>query len=230
MSFKKIYFSQLDSTNKTAKELLQDGLVIVAGRQLRGRGRFRRSWSSSRGGLYCSITIATKDIEHSAHLTLAAAVAVRKALFKLYQLGTVIKWPNDILFEGKKLCGILSETYKKHVIVGIGINTNNRVILEKASNVSKLLGKHVDNDKLLDALLSYFGNYVYLYLHKKYSSIRADWKKYSFLGTYISVKTKTASYSGIAFDINKDCFLVIKDGPRKIVIREGDLVLGDDGK
>jgi BirA family biotin operon repressor/biotin-[acetyl-CoA-carboxylase] ligase len=125
-------FDSLPSTNieaaRQAAAGAAEGVCIVAGEQTAGRGRLQREWVSPKGaGLYFSIIVRPRFAQSSwPLLTLMAAVAVRDALFEACALETDIKWPNDILVNEKKLCGILAETVEtplgRAVVVGIGIN------------------------------------------------------------------------------------------------------------
>src|SRR5918999_2995380 len=125
-------FESLLSTNLEAARQAGDGapegLCVIAGEQTAGRGRLDRQWISPTGaGLYFSI-ILRPQFEQSIWrlLTLMAAIAVRDALFEAYELETDIKWPNDLLVNERKLCGILAETVEtpmgRAVVLGIGIN------------------------------------------------------------------------------------------------------------
>lgn len=125
-------FASLPSTNteamRRAIEGAAEGLCAVAAEQTAGRGRLQREWASPKNaGLYFSI-ILRPQLEQSVWplLTLTAAVAVHDALLNACAVETDIKWPNDVLLNGKKLCGILAETVEtslgRAVVVGIGIN------------------------------------------------------------------------------------------------------------
>ena len=130
-----IYLDTVDSTNRFAKraslEGCQDGTVIVSECQTSGRGRLGRDWHSGRGkGIWMSVvlrpSIAPEDVQI---ITLAAAVAVVKAIKYVTGIETAIKWPNDIILDGKKLCGILTEMSCEvervsFLILGIGINVS----------------------------------------------------------------------------------------------------------
>lgn len=125
-------FDSLPSTNvEAARQAVQgapEGLCIVASEQTAGRGRLKRQWVSPKGaGLYCSIILRPRfDQNLWPLLTLMAAIAVHDALLEIFALETDIKWPNDILFNDRKLCGILAETIDtppgRAVVLGIGIN------------------------------------------------------------------------------------------------------------
>ena len=225
--FKILFFKKLNSTNSKAKSVLKPNLVVVAEEQTSGKGRFKRKWSSQKGGLYASIVLKIEDKPQ--YLTFIAALSVYKAVKDVYGLKTTIKWPNDLIYNKKKLCGILTETLlgkEKLAIVGIGINTNNKIpssLKSKAISLSNISGKKINNERLLKSLLKHFEKYYSILKNKEYSKIISDWKKNSFLGSKVKVKTLGKKYSGTAFDVDKDCFLVIKDKEKKIKIKEGDI-------
>ena len=130
-----VYFEKIDSTNiyakKLAKEGVSEGCVVVAGIQEKGRGRKDRIWSSPEGGLWFSVILYPRIPPQNAMIiTMAASVSVVEAIIKHTNLKPVIKWPNDVLVRGKKICGILTELdaemdWINYVVIGIGININN---------------------------------------------------------------------------------------------------------
>lgn len=127
-----LFEAELDSTNTRLKAMAayaEPGTVVAAGRQTGGRGRLGRSFASPPGGVYLSMLLApAADLRACMTLTPTAAVAVRRALKKVCGLGADIKWPNDLQFGGKKLCGILTESVSAggsfKLIIGIGVNLN----------------------------------------------------------------------------------------------------------
>ena len=227
--FQVFHFKRLNSTNEKAKEIAKENIVIIADEQTKGKGRFKRYWSSKRGGIYLSITvkISTEDIKY---LTFIAAISACKAIETTLNLKTKIKWPNDLIYKNKKVCGILTETTnnkKTLAIVGIGMNTNNSLpsSIKKATSIKDIIKKKVNNKEIIKKLLEYFSEYIKLLKNKKYHKIIKDWKENSFLGSKVKVKTIKKEYQGIAHDIDKDCFLIIKNKKDKIVIREGDITI-----
>ncbi len=116
-----LHFPVCDSTNRIAKELPNSrGTVVIADIQTAGRGRLGRNWESNKGGIYMSVVLPAKGT--APVITLICAIAVRRAL------GTgEIKWPNDIVIDDKKVCGILCERTEDSIICGIGINILNKV-------------------------------------------------------------------------------------------------------
>jgi len=230
--FKILNFKRLDSTNLKAKEILEENTLIIASEQTKGKGRFNRKWSSSKGGVYLSLILAIKNIKELPFFTFAAAISTQKAVEEEYKVKTIIKWPNDLLFKGKKLCGILTENVfskEKFAIVGVGINTNNKIPLslrKKAVSLGEITKTKIDNQKIIKTFLKNFEKYYNFLKKKKYSKIILDWKKNSFLGSKIKVKTLKKIYQGIAFDVDKDCFLILRTREgKKIKIREGDVFL-----
>lgn len=148
------FFDEIDSTNNEIKRRVKDGeeegLAVSAGTQTAGRGRSGHAWVSPQG-----ISIATSLLlrpamapERLSCLTLVAAVAVRRAIEGLYGIETMIKWPNDVIIDGKKVCGILTEMSAAagktdYVVVGIGVNVHQTSfdadLLDKAISIDQAL-------------------------------------------------------------------------------------------
>jgi len=159
------YFSKLDSTNQTAKELSQrEGkpwTVVVAEEQTAGYGKRRAAWFSPKGGLYFSIILPKSQIEDLQTLTVLAAFIVAKIIKEEFSLEALIKLPNDVLINQKKVAGILTENIVgktvKSSVIGIGLNTNIDKFpgdLEKKTTSLKIeLGKKVDNKKILNEIV-----------------------------------------------------------------------------
>lgn len=159
--FKIHKFKRLTSTNKKAKEF-DNGNVIIADIQTRGKGRLTRKWSSGKGGIYMSIVLKP-EIKNLNKLTMVAARAVQKTLKKSGVI-TKIKFPNDLQHKGKKICGILTENIFKNnkiekMVIGIGINTNNSLpksLKSKATTSKEILKRKVDNGKIIKQILREF--------------------------------------------------------------------------
>jgi BirA family biotin operon repressor/biotin-[acetyl-CoA-carboxylase] ligase len=171
-------FESLPSTNAEAARQAIDGaaegLCIVAREQTAGRGRLQREWISPKdSGLYFSIVFRPQFEQNAwSLLTLMAAVAVNDALREACSLETDIKWPNDILANDRKLCGILAETVEtplgRAVVVGIGINLTKHSLPEGlellATSVENATGRRHDLEPLLAALI--------VALRKHYSALK----------------------------------------------------------
>jgi BirA family biotin operon repressor/biotin-[acetyl-CoA-carboxylase] ligase len=146
-----ISLKKVASTNDIAREIGKQGakgLVVVAEEQESGRGRNGRVWFSSEGGLYASFILEKKDL-----LPVISAVSAAETLETFIGKTAEIRWPNDILFEGKKICGILCEGYMDFAVAGFGINVNNDVSLEEATSIKKEIRKSASIDKVLDCLI-----------------------------------------------------------------------------
>ncbi len=168
----------LDSTNLHAKRLLDDGLqdnvVIVANSQTAGRGRGNRVWVSDEGNLFFTIVIDAKKINPPEIASYIAAISVSNAIKNLGPT-PVVKWPNDVLIEEKKVCGILVESYKKALVIGIGVNVNscpeylegNRKACALKSFVSD-----IDTEKFLQMILSGFDYEVEAYGKNGFTPLR----------------------------------------------------------
>lgn len=165
-----IYKDEIDSTNLCAKKLgeenVMNGTVVIAEKQTAGRGRRGRKWVSPEGNCYFSILLRPRiRVEHASRLTLVAALALAEAIMEVSGLQVQIKWPNDVVINGKKLCGILTESSfcdngLKYVVIGIGINVNQEVfaeeIQEMATSIIREKGELTDCACLIGAFLNYF--------------------------------------------------------------------------
>jgi len=223
--FRQFRFDKLESSNEKAKEY-PFGTVIIVEEQTKGKGRLNREWSSAKGGIYLSIVLKA---DKPKYLTFIAAISACKAIKSVCGLDTIIKWPNDLIYEKKKVCGILTEIKKDKAIIGIGINTINKIpnsLRNKAISLNKIINKKINNELIINKTLKNFEGYYKILVNKNYKKIISDWKKNSFLESKVKIKTVNKTYEGIAFDVDKDCFLVIKDKKgKKVVVREGDVLI-----
>lgn len=175
-----LYFDTIDSTNTKAQELAEkgypSGTLVVADKQESGKGRRGRSWVSPSGtGIFMTLMIKP-DINpnNASMLTLVAALAVAKAITSVTGEEVLIKWPNDIVVNGKKVCGILTEMnaqfdYINHIVVGIGINVHNESFPEEISQMASSLmieagGKRFHRAQIIAETMSYFEQYYDTFL------------------------------------------------------------------
>ena len=159
------YFAQLNSTNLKAKELAKMGVkpwtVIVAEKQITGYGKEKAPWFSPKGGLYFSIVLPKSQIEDLQTLTILAAFIVAKIIKENFSLEPLIKLPNDVLLNGKKVAGILTENIigkdVKSSVLGIGLDTNVEKFPKELENIATSLkiesGKRVSNVKLVKQIV-----------------------------------------------------------------------------
>lgn len=228
------HFDSLDSTNTKAKEMAMDeeeGTVVVAEEQIKGKGRLGRNWVSPKGkGIWMSIILKPNMLPSEvAKLTLIGAAAVNKALEEMGII-SYIKWPNDIVIQGKKVCGILTEmscelNIINYVIMGIGINVNllkedfSQELVDKATSLKEITGRDLDRKRLLASVLNYFEN---LYLPFKQrgdisATIDISREKSLLIGKEIRILRGNDEKIGRALDIDEQGGLIIeyKDGTRE---------------
>jgi len=208
----------LESTNVTAKEEAtkgaEHGTVIVADRQTAGKGRRGREWNSPAGGnLYFSLLLRPDyEPDRASMLTLVMALSVAKALDGI--LGRdcprpEIKWPNDIVMNGKKICGILTEMGMKqnaidYVIIGVGINVCRRQfpmeLVEKATDLETACGQKISREELLQRILKSFETYYIAFTEQ--GNLQTMRKEYNErlvnLGREVCVLDPQGEFTGVA--------------------------------
>lgn len=229
-----IAFSELSSTNSKAKELAQkdepEGTIILSEIQKSGRGRFNRVWESPEGGLYLSVILRPIcKPDKTTLLPLVAALSVSKTISSICDLDVSIKWPNDVLINGKKTSGILLESESKkdglgYVVLGIGINLNTDVDMFSkdfaATSIAYELGIKLDYYGFLKKLLLNLDYCYRLFKEEKYDNILSEWKKNSdTIGKRVCINMPSEKIEGKAFDIDSSGFLMIEtnSGERKTV-------------
>ena len=172
MENKKIrYYEQLDSTNTKASELALEGAelgtVVVAGCQTAGKGRRGRTWESpSEDNIYMSILLRPEfEADRAPMVTLVMAYSVARVLRENGFADVQIKWPNDLVLSGKKVCGILTEMYLQgtaidYIVVGVGVNVNTSVfseeLVDKATSLFLECGKLSDKEQLIVDIVERF--------------------------------------------------------------------------
>jgi len=236
-----LHFESLPSTNQ---ELAQravagaaEGLCVVAAEQTAGRGRLRRNWVSPKNaGLYFSILLRPQFAQDSwPLLTLMAAVAVYDALLETCGLQTDIKWPNDILANEKKLCGILAETIEtptgRAVVIGIGVNLAKNSILAdltpSATSVEAALGRACEVNQLLEVLVPVLSSqYETLQRTGGPESIIREWCARSSYGDgkLVQVAETNELFTGTTRGLERDGALRVETSTGEIrFVRAGDV-------
>jgi BirA family biotin operon repressor/biotin-[acetyl-CoA-carboxylase] ligase len=219
------YYEEVGSTNDIARELASkgapEGTLVIAERQTKGRGRLGREWLSPRGGLWFSIILRPKLAPGEvARLALMLGVVVARVL-NAYGLRCRLKWPNDVLVRGRKVCGILTEIDAEmdrvnYVVAGIGINVNNEVrdfpaeFRHAATTMKAELGREVARAPLLRHLLEELEEY-YGRLAREDQAVLEEWRELSStLGKRVRVVTQSRTLEGIALDIADDGALLLQ--------------------
>lgn len=226
------YFPQLESTNDTAKAIApdaRDGTVVICEVQTKGRGRLGRAWMSPEGGIWLSVVLKPKIApQDAAKLTLMAGVAVADTM-REFEIPAEIKWPNDILVKGKKVCGILTEMSSEadvmeYAVLGIGIDANVDTqkfpleARESATSMQAELGHMVDRLEFTAKLLVRLGE-EYARFEKAFvdGDIRAfdamldEWRSLSdTIGRVVTIQMRTKTISGEAVGIDHDGALIVE--------------------
>ena len=231
-------YKEVTSTNTIAKFLsmhnVENGTVIISEKQTKAKGRSGKSWESPLGGVWLSI-ILKPNVDQSKFplITLATGVAVAKTLEKVGIENPEIKWPNDIMINGKKVCGILTEAVAKfntveNVIIGVGIDANLEVSqfpekLQSGTTTLKEELKREGNENLLIKLfLEEFEEISEIFNNEGYEEILKEWRKRSYsIGKIVEVREPyNTYYDGYVVGISKEGALVVEkiDGTLKKVI------------
>lgn len=236
---KDIYiFNEVMSTNTIAKFLSMNGVgngaVVISEKQTKARGRSGKNWESPLGGVWLSI-ILNPNVNHSKIplITLATGVAVENTLKRIGVKNAEIKWPNDILIHGKKVCGILTEAITsfntiESVIIGVGIDANISIenfpeeLQENMTTLNDEIGEKVDENLLIKLFLEEFEKISEQFINEEYETILKEWRKNSYtIGKIIEVHEPFSKpYDGYVLGISRDGSLVVEkiDGTLEKVI------------
>ena len=205
------------------------GLVIIAEEQTGGIGRMGRAWVSPSGGIWITIVLKPRiPIDHVFMVTMAGSVAVARAIRKEFDLGALIKWPNDIFIGDKKVAGLLLELSAEadsihHCLLGIGIDANVPIngfspdLQKDITSISAEVGHEVDRATFLARILKEFENRYLLIEAGEYDSIIREWKSLSCtLEHRVHITTMKNSFEGDAIDIDEFGALIIRKDNGKI--------------
>lgn len=222
------YYETCDSTQPIAHDLAQngaeDGTIVVSEEQVMGSGRMARPWSSKAyKGIWMSvITKPQLTPQQAPQMTLVAAVAIVRAIEEVSGLVPQIKWPNDLLIDGKKVSGILTELQAepdlvKSIILGIGINVNqdeDEFPAELASIATSLKikkGATINRAKLIATVLKHLERYVDLYVESGFAPIKLLWESYSnTIGKQVRAVMVTETVEGTAIGITEEGMLELQ--------------------
>ncbi|WP_434510834.1 biotin--[acetyl-CoA-carboxylase] ligase [Desulfitobacterium sp. AusDCA] len=233
-------FEELTSTNNYAKELLHqgdaDGTVILAKRQTAGRGRMQRAFASPAGGIWMTVVLKPRlSLTDASKLTLSTGVALAQACRRLYGLEVQIKWPNDLVYQGEKIAGILGEVVGEWnavqtMILGVGINAN----LERkdlpsdfsATTLKELLGQPIDLNKLVIAFLEELETEVDSLEKGDSEGLRSRWMSYAAgIGKKVQIERAGELYTGILKGISVNGELILEENNQERLFTSGDVKL-----
>ncbi len=233
---------EVDSTNDEAKRLAEAGAVhgtlILAKKQTAGKGRRGRSFESREGdGLFMSLLIrADLAPERASMLTLVMGMAVTKALEELTGLHPQIKWPNDVVISGKKICGILTEMSMQmdcinYLVLGVGVNIHNRdfsdELSDRATSVHIEQGKEISRGHLAAEILKWFEYYYDKYLPTQDLALLVDTYNTWLINRnhQVTVMAAKGAYEGLALGINTQGELMVQTREEVKYVMSGEVSL-----
>jgi len=222
---KKIYsYKETASTNDAAHNLAmhgeKEGSIVIAESQTAGRGRMGRIWVSPKSkGAYFSV-ILRPDIlpKEVSSITLFSALSVAKTIREMTNLAAFIKWPNDVLIDSQKICGVLTEMNAEtdkinFVIIGIGININTKkeLLPKGATSIAEESGRELSRVEIVRSIFKNMDKYYRLFNSGHIDEIIREYKEFSnFLGTRVQVTYHETKIEGYAIDVDRDGALVLR--------------------
>jgi BirA family biotin operon repressor/biotin-[acetyl-CoA-carboxylase] ligase len=222
------YFPEIESTNNEAKKQAAagcpEGSIVLAETQASGRGRLSRGWFSPFAkGIWLSVVLRPLfSPQEAPKCTIMAAVAVNRAIRRISGIESGIKWPNDILYRGRKLVGILTEMSAEmdainHVVIGMGLNVNMTQeefppeLFDIATSIAAAAGHAVPRLELLMAVLAELDALYHQVVNRGFDKVLDEWRIQSVtLGQAVNVLGVNRQFSGVAFDIDQDGALLVK--------------------
>jgi BirA family biotin operon repressor/biotin-[acetyl-CoA-carboxylase] ligase len=227
------WYPEVGSTNDIAIALAEggaaEGVVVIADRQMAGRGRLGRRWASPSGaGVYMSLVLRPSSAVATL-LTIAAGVAVAEGIGAATGLLVHVKWPNDVHVGGRKLAGILAESAAGHVVLGIGINVQPAAypadVAARATSIETELGKPVDRGLVLAECLAAIASRYRDLQHGRRHLIVEAWRRRAapMLGRRVEFESSGGRQTGVAEDIDDDGALIVKMRAGRLAIRSGEV-------
>ena len=223
------YFPEADSTMDIAREMARNGCpdfsIVIAERQKKGRGRLNRTWYSAAGGLYFTIVLRPQLAPvMSPRVIFCASMILARTLRQHYNVPAMVKWPNDILVDERKICGILSEMEAEsdqvnYLNIGVGLNVNNEPKHREPNAISlkDILGRSVPRKEILADYLNAFETHLNQY---GLEGVVEQWKKYTVtLKRKVRIVTGSETIEGRAVDLDENGSLLLEreDGSLRTV-------------
>ena len=215
------YFPEISSTMDVARRLAKKGVeertIVIAETQTLGRGRLSREWLSPEGGIYFTLVLRPRiSPAYAPRINLMASIAVATTIIELFGLKAELKWPNDVLIEGRKVCGILAEIDAEmdavnFVNVGIGINANTAIpkFEKTVTSLKDALGREISRKEFLSALLMEMERWQPLLME---DDLLEEWKKLSVtLNKYVRIAGPNEVIVGRAVDIDTTGALMVEE-------------------
>jgi BirA family biotin operon repressor/biotin-[acetyl-CoA-carboxylase] ligase len=220
------YFQSIPTTqsiaHQWAKQGAKEGSIVIAEEQTAGKGRLGNRWLSPLyQGIWMSIILRPPiQINEASQMTILSSLAVSRAIASATSLPVQIKWPNDLLIRGKKVCGILTEIRGKHdrvdyAVVGVGINvnlSNDSGSIEKPfTSLAAEWGKPIDRTRLLATILKVWERWYQRYRQEGFQVIKQNWELHvKLMGKTITARTPNGKMIGIVQGINQQGALLLK--------------------
>lgn len=222
------YYAETDSTQNRCQELAKEGApegtLVVADTQTGGKGRLGRVWHSPPGtSISMSLLLRPQlELQRCPQLTLLTAVAIVEAIRGIYTIPAEIKWPNDVLVNGKKICGILTELNAESdrinwLIIGMGINVNTlpeqfpEEVLDVATSLRIVKGESMRRVPLIQEILRRLENLYDLYVAEGFAPIRKRWEACAItIGKRVTIRTLHGSFQGLAEGIDDSGVLLVR--------------------
>ncbi len=225
------YFKEIESTNVIASEIagsVAEGTVVIAESQTGGRGRLGRKWISPEGGVWLSIILKPKiQPSYAPRITILAGVSVAKTI-RSFGPEAMIKWPNDVLINGKKVCGILTEIEAEidmidHCVVGIGIDANvdtesfPEEFRDSSTSLKKELGHEINRVEFVQKLLEEFEALYLKFQEGDFAAILEEWRSMSAtIGEWVKITTQTRTIYGEAIGVDNEGALILETDEGKL--------------
>jgi BirA family biotin operon repressor/biotin-[acetyl-CoA-carboxylase] ligase len=233
---KVVYLHETESTNRFAVEMYKEGklledTVIFADIQTNGRGRLNRAWHSEGGLAMTAALLMETSPETLGPVTLLAGAAVSKAISSLTGKKFKVKYPNDILFEGKKLGGILSEIKigeTTAVIIGIGVNVGQSSFPKEIADIAislKQIGTETTREEVSAEILNTLEPMLALFKAEGFAKVRPIWiEENCTLGKEITIKRPGGDIAGKAINIDDAGDLVVETAKGTVKVNSGDFL------
>lgn len=235
------FYDEVSSTNTIAHEFVRqgatEGTLIIAESQTAGRGRMGKKWHSPKGtGIWMSLVLKPRiPIYFTPQLTLLTAVALCRSIKRVTGTDINIKWPNDLLIGGKKVCGILLESSAederlKYVVCGVGVSANLQPhdfppeLQSVATSLAIESGRTVEREELIAEFLKQFEDLYELYYTQGFGPIRTLWEALSItLNKPVTIRTPQGIIEGIASTLDESGALVVTGQDGKVIrVYSGD--------
>lgn len=221
-----VHLDEVDSTNRFALDTGMPGLVVLARRQTAGRGRRGSGWYSPEGtNLYMTVTLAPPRDS----LPVVAGVAARASIAGLIPTCAVaLKWPNDVVVSGKKVCGILCETRADLAAIGIGVNVNQSVwperLVGRAVSLRQIAGTEFDLDRVAEAVTGELSKWLGIHRDQGFGPLRLEFLRHGLLEEYRVFDDRHRPCTVV--DMTMDGHLVVESEGIRRSLASGSISIG----